>query len=149
MASSGILLTVISTQPVISILGGCIGRGTIISMALVLFVLPGILVLGDKIIEKTSFEMKGIELGEREENGTMLVNGRVRGYVAGYMDAEVNGALHGRVHALIATGDDLEVLEEDPDAVEKAKAELKNMQSLNLHSSITEAKGKGGVGNEK
>lgn len=149
MASSGILLTVISTQPVISILGGCIGRGTIISMGLVLFVLPGILVLGDKIIEKTSFEMKGIELGEREENGTMLVNGRVRGYVAGYMDAEVNGALHGRVHALIATGDDLEVLEEDPDAVEKAKAELKNMQSLNLHSSITEAKGKGGVGNEK
>lgn len=149
MASAGILLTVISTQPVISILGGCIGRGTIISMALVLFVLPGILVLGDKIIEKTSFEMKGIELGEREETGTMLVNGRVRGYVAGYMDADVNGALHGRVHALIATGDDLEVLEEDPDAVEKAKAELRKMQSLNLHSDILDAKKEGGAGNEK
>ena len=123
MASSGILLTVISTQPVISILGGCIGRGTIISMALVLFVLPGILVLGDKIIEKTSFEMKGIELGEREETGTMLVNGRVRGYVEGYMDADVSGALHGRVHALIATGDLLDV-KEDPDAVQKAKEEF-------------------------
>ena len=121
MASAGILLTVISTQPVISILGGCIGRGTLISMGLVLFVLPGILVLGDKIIEKTSFEMKGIELGEREETGTMLVNGRVRGYVEGYMDADVNGALHGRVHALIATGDNLDVVEEDPNAVQKAR----------------------------
>lgn len=122
LASSGILLTVISTQPVISILGGCIGRGTIISMILVLFVLPGILVLGDKIIEKTSFEMKGIDVGEREETGTMLVKGHVRGYVSGVIDAEVDGVLHGRVHAAIATGGTVDVAEEDPYAAEKAKA---------------------------
>ncbi len=123
LASAGILLTVISTQPVISILGGCIGRGTIISMLLVIFVLPGILVLGDKIIERTSFEMKGIELGEREATGTMFINGRVRGYVSGVVDADVVGMLHGRVHAIIETGDGLEVAEEDPDAVQKAKEE--------------------------
>ena len=140
MASAGILLSMISTQPVISILGGCIGRGTLISMGLVLFVLPGILVLGDKIIEKTSFEMKGIELGEREETGTMFVNGRVRGYVSGVLDADVVGMLHGRVHAMIATGDGLDVVEEDPDAVEKAKEEFKKEQA-----GIKE----GGAGNEK
>ncbi len=132
MATTGILLTVISTQPVISILGGCIGRGTLISMALVLFVLPGILVLGDKIIEKTSFEMKGIEIGEREENGAMLVKGHVRGYVSGVIDAEVDGVLYGKVHAAIATGGTIELGEEDPEADAKARAMfLKDAPSVN------------------
>ena len=131
LASSGFLLTIISTQPVISILGGCIGRGTVISMVLVLFVLPGILVLGDKIIEGTSFEMKGIDIGEREETGTMLVKGHVRGYVSGVIDAEVDGVLHGRVHAAIATGGIVDVKEEDADAAEKAKEMLyKDMPKL-------------------
>ena len=30
----------------------------------------------DKIIEKTSFEMKGIAISEFEENGTMRVKGK-------------------------------------------------------------------------
>lgn len=133
LASSGFLLTIISTQPVISILGGCIGRGTMISMVLVLFVLPGILVLGDKIIERTSFEMKGIDIGEREETGTMLVKGHVRGYVSGVIDAEVDGVLHGRVHAAIATGGIVDVKEEDPDAAEKAKEMIyKDIPEQNL-----------------
>lgn len=121
LASAGFLLTIISTNPVISILGDCIGRGTLISMVLVMFVLPGILVLGDKIVERTTFEMKGIELGEREETGTMLVNGHIRGYVAGVLDADVAGVLHGRVHAMISTKDALEVTEEEKGAVENAK----------------------------
>ena len=122
MASTGLLIGSISTQPVTAIMGECIGRGTIISMFLVLFVLPGILIIGDKIIERTTFEMKGIEVGEREETGTMLVKGHVRGYVSGVIDAEVDGVLHGRVHAVIATGGTVDVAEEDPDAAEKAKA---------------------------
>lgn len=121
LASAGFLLTIISTQPVISILGGCIGRGTLISMVLVLFVLPGILVIGDKIIEKTSFEMKGIEIGEREETGTMMVKGHIRGYVSGVLDAEVDGVLHGRVHAAVATGGTVDVAEHDPEAADKAR----------------------------
>ena len=102
-------------------------------MVLVLFVLPGILVLGDKIIERTSFEMKGIDIGEREETGTMLVKGHVRGYVSGVIDAEVDGVLHGRVHAAIATGGIVDVKEEDPDAVEKAKEMIyKDIPEQNL-----------------
>ena len=122
MASTGILISMISTQPVTAVMGECIGRGTIISMILVLFVLPCILIVGDKIIERTSFEMKGIDVGEREETGTMLVKGHVRGYVSGVIDAEIDGVLHGRVHAAIATGGTVDVAEEDPDAEAKARA---------------------------
>ena len=78
--------------------------------------------VGDKIIERTTFEMKGIEVGEREETGTMLVKGHVRGYVSGILDAEVEGVLHGRVHAVIATGGTVDVAEHDPEAAVKAKA---------------------------
>ena len=39
-------------------MGNCMGRGTIISMVLVLGVLPSILVLGDSIIQKTKFKSK-------------------------------------------------------------------------------------------
>ena len=55
MASAGLLIGNMSAQPVVSIMGTCLGRGTIISMILVLFVLPSFLVLGDSIIERSRF----------------------------------------------------------------------------------------------
>lgn len=115
LASTGMLIGMISTQPVTAIMGECIGRGTIISMALVLFVLPGFLVIGDKLVERTSFEMKGIEIATAEATGTMVVKGRVRGYVSGVLDANVDGVLHGRLHAAIATGAAVNVVEERED----------------------------------
>lgn len=121
LAATGMLIGSISTQPVTAIMGECIGRGTIISMILVLFILPCILIVGDKIIERTTFEMKGIDVGEREETGTMFVKGHVRGYVSGVIDAEVDGVLHGRVHAAIATGGTIDVAEEDPNAEKEAR----------------------------
>ena len=61
------LISVLTTNPVIAAIGECLGRGTIISIILVLFVLPQILVLGDSIIERTSFEMKGIGVTTRTD----------------------------------------------------------------------------------
>ncbi|MBQ1234788.1 MAG: MMPL family transporter [Oscillospiraceae bacterium] len=58
MAAAGLLIGGISAQPVVSIMGTCIGRGTIISILLVLFVLPALLVFFDKIIQKTKFGQK-------------------------------------------------------------------------------------------
>lgn len=122
LASSGFLLGIIGTQPVMAIMGDCIGRGTTISMILVLRVLPCVLVIGDKLIEKTSFEMKGIAISEFEENGTMRVKGRLRGYVEGIIDGEVDGIVYGRVHAAIASsGVSIDIEEMDEFAVEKAK----------------------------
>lgn len=103
MASAGILIGVISAQPVVSIMGTCIGRGTIISIFLVLLVLPAILVLGDSVIERTSFKIKGVELNTRTVSGTMKVHGHVRGYVSGMIDADIKGTLKGDFNAFIST----------------------------------------------
>ena len=109
LASAGILISVLTTNPVIAAIGTCLGRGTIISMLLVLLVLPQILILGDTIIERTSFEMKGVAGMTRTASGTMHVNGRVRGYINGVVDADINGVLHGQFSANVATGTEFEV----------------------------------------
>ena len=75
--------------------------------------LPQILILGDTIIERTSFEMKGVGGIARTASGTMHVNGRVRGYINGVVDAEIKGVLHGQFNASIATGTELTI--EKPD----------------------------------
>lgn len=107
LASAGMLIGNMSAQPVVSIMGTCIGRGTIISMILVLLVLPAFLVLGDSIIERTSFRIKGIEAHTHTASGTVHINGRVRGYVSGMIDGDFNGVLHGEMNANIATGGQL------------------------------------------
>ena len=103
MAAAGLLIGNMSAQPVVSIMGTCIGRGTIISIILVLFVLPSILVLGDSIIERTKFKIKTIEPKRREATGTVRVQGHVRGYISGMVDAEFDGMLHGKLNATIST----------------------------------------------
>lgn len=68
--TSGIALTVIGylmggfcSHGVLMQLGSLLGRGTLLSMAIVFFVLPGLLYLSDKIIEKTT---KGIKFFHEE-----------------------------------------------------------------------------------
>ena len=111
MASAGLLIGNMSAQPVVSIMGNCIGRGTIISIILVLFVLPSILVLGDSIIERTRFRMKGLEPKIREATGTVRVQGHVRGYISGVVDADFDGILHGQLNASVST--DGQITEEE------------------------------------
>lgn len=104
MASSGLLIGNLSAQPVVSTMGLCLGRGTIISIFLVLFVLPAFLVLGDSIINRTSFKLKTMEPRARSTNGTVRVKGHVRGYISGVVDADFDGILHGQLDASVATG---------------------------------------------
>ncbi len=115
MASAGLLIGNMSAQPVVSIMGTCIGRGTIISIILVLCVLPSILVLGDSIIERTRFSMKGIELPTRTASGTVFVQGHVRGYISGMVDADFDGVIHGQFNAAMSTDGQLEEQNESPD----------------------------------
>ena len=103
MASAGLLIGNMSAQPVVSIMGTCIGRGTIISMFLVLCVLPSILVLGDSIINRTSFKMKPILPPTKQAVGTMRVRGHVRGYISGVVDANIDGVLTGEINASVST----------------------------------------------
>ena len=108
MASSGLLIGNLSAQPVISIMGVCLGRGTIISIFLVLFVLPAFLVLGDSIINRTSFQLKGIEPRTRTATGTVRVQGHVRGYINGIVDADITGIIHGQLNASVSTEGQIE-----------------------------------------
>lgn len=57
LAFAGIAIGFLSSEPAISSIGICLGRGTIISIVLVMGILPQLLVLGDYIIEKTSFNI--------------------------------------------------------------------------------------------
>ena len=119
MASAGLLIGNMSAQPVVSIMGSCIGRGTIISIFLVLVILPSILVLGDSIINRTSFRLKVLEPKARAATGTMRVQGHVRGYVSGLVDADFDGILHGQLNASINTeGQITETTEEITESLE-------------------------------
>ena len=108
MASSGMLIGNLSAQPVVSIMGLCLGRGTVISIFLVLFVLPAFLVLGDSIINRTSFRLKTMEPKTRTATGTVRIQGHVRGYINGVVDADISGILHGQLNASLSTEGKLE-----------------------------------------
>ena len=119
MASAGILIGNMSAQPVVSIMGMCIGRGTVISMILVLLVLPSILVLGDSIISRTKFHLPLPEPRQKEAEGLVYVNGRLRGFVSGNLDGEFTGVIRGKVDANVSTETDLNIQELDtPEYIE-------------------------------
>lgn len=58
LASAGFALALTSNNPIISELGILLGRGTLLSLAMVSFVLPALLLIFDKVIRKTSLNMK-------------------------------------------------------------------------------------------
>lgn len=60
LACAGFAIGLLSSNPTISSVGSSLGRGTVISIVLVMGILPQLLVLGDFIIEKTSFNLKDI-----------------------------------------------------------------------------------------
>ncbi len=104
LASAGVLISYMTTNPVIAAIGECLGRGTIVSIILVFFVLPQILVLGDFIIEKTSFKIEtNLSKNMQNTNGTIALNGRIRGKVNGYVDGDFKGVLRGQLNALVST----------------------------------------------
>ncbi len=67
LASAGFAIGLLSSNPVISSVGSSLGRGTVISIVLVMGILPQLLVLGDFIIEKTSFNLKDIKRDIKEK----------------------------------------------------------------------------------
>lgn len=102
LASAGILIGILSTTPSIASIGVCLGRGTLISIFLVMGILPQILLLGDVIIEKTAITMKR-KLSTQSKSGNMRVHGHMRGYVSGMVDGEFSGTIRGTVNAALET----------------------------------------------
>ncbi|NBH26908.1 RND transporter [Lachnospiraceae bacterium] len=104
LAGAGALIGQMTTNPIISAIGNCLSRGTVISIFLVLAVLPQILVLGDHIIERTSFELNHINLTAKSYSGLVRVQGRIKGQVNGTIEGSFNGILRGDMEAVVIAG---------------------------------------------
>lgn len=103
MTAAGFLIGKISTEPAIVGIGECLCRGTVISIFLVMFILPQLLLLGDAFVERTCFNIK-IPKMAHSASGTIYVNGRVRGRISGVVDANIQGTIFGDVSAVVETG---------------------------------------------
>lgn len=96
LTCAGFLIGEIASDATVASIGVALGRGTLISIILVLFVLPQILLMGDIIIEKTALTMN-ITRPQREVAGRVRVMGHVRGYVQGEIDADIQGTFQGQM----------------------------------------------------
>ncbi len=115
LALAGILIGQMTSEASIVGIGQSLGRGTIISIILVMFCLPQILLLGEKIIDMSSFNVKKPikhlnSVGLVRLDGVIAgeINGQVRGIIHAYVDGDVN------VNLISGTG-----VEEEKERLEK------------------------------
>lgn len=112
MAVAGMLIGNMTSDCAIYGIGLCLGRGTIISLFITMFVLPQILLVGDTIIEKTAFVMN-VPIKSHQLSGVTRINGAVRGQINGTVIGTMNAVIRGEVNALVDTGNVSELKKED------------------------------------
>lgn len=100
LASAGFAIGLIASNETISAIGIYIGTGTVTSIFLVMMVLPQILLFGDVVIMKTTFEIHTTNRTTRRV-GVMRIDGRIKGNINGTIDAEVHGLFRGDLNAVI------------------------------------------------
>ncbi len=115
LAAAGILIGRMTSEAAICGIGQSLGRGTIISILLVMFVLPQILLIGGMIIDRTSFQVK--KPAKRKENtGLTKIDGFVTGRISGDVKGIVHGVVDGDVDVRIISGNAKEVEGNEKDA---------------------------------
>ena len=114
LAVAGTLIGLMTSTPSITGIGQNLGRGTIISILLVMFVLPQILLVGGKIVDMTAFEMPNVAK-KHSGRGRIRVDGMVRGEIHGTVSGIVHAAVDGEVDLNLISG---AVSEEDKDEAE-------------------------------
>lgn len=112
MAVSGILIGKMTSDVAIYGIGKSLGRGTLISIFVTMFVLPQILLAGDKIIEKTAFVMN-MPIRTKNVTGLMRVDGLVRGRIEGTVTGTMSAIVRGNVSAYVEAGDVTQLTEEE------------------------------------
>ena len=103
MTVSGLLIGRMTSDACIVGIGQCLGRGTIISILLVLFVLPQILLIGTRIVDRTSFAVPKL-VARSSGNGRMRVNGIVQGEIHGSVAGTMNAIVDGDVQLTVISG---------------------------------------------
>ena len=149
LAASGFIIGFMSSDAAISSIGICLGRGTLISIFLVMSILPQLLLLGNKIIDKTSFTVKA-PFKQHTGQGRVAVDGRIRGYINGRVDGTFSGTVDGGVDASIISGS---ITPDDDDGEDRENTEYETWDtrsdSETNNTDETESESdKGGGGNE-
>jgi hypothetical protein len=103
MALAGFFIGQLSSDGAICGIGQCLATGTVISIFLVMFVLPQILLIGEKVIEHTSFKVS-IPLKLDHGMGLVRVDGLVQGAVNGVVIGEMHALVRGEVNAIVRMG---------------------------------------------
>ncbi len=111
LALAGIFIGQMSSDGAVCGIGQCLGRGTIISIFIVMFILPQILLVGEKIIDRTSFAVS-MPLKLERTSGLMRVDGVVRGRINGTVTGEIHGFVRGEASLFVNMGK-MEQLEDD------------------------------------
>lgn len=101
LAVAGTLIGMMTSTASITGIGQNLGRGTIISILLVMFVLPQILLVGGKVVDMTAFEMPNVAK-KQQGRGRVKVDGLVRG--------EIHGVVSGTIHAIVDGDVDLNLI---------------------------------------
>ena len=118
MVLAGFTIGYMTSGEAIAGLGMSLGRGSTISILLVLFALPQILLLGDKLISATTFEVYR-PVHSKEESGDILVNGAIRGNVNGVVAGRLNGIIRGDASIMLLSGSADKVSEDVVKQIEK------------------------------
>ncbi|MDO4188430.1 MAG: MMPL family transporter [Lachnospiraceae bacterium] len=126
LAVAGVLIGKLTSDGAIYGIGQCLGRGTIISIFITMFVLPQILIVGDTIIEKTAFVMN-MPVKPKTATGLMRVEGIVRGNVDGVFTGYMRGIVRGNLNAFVENGELTEIKEE------KLIEENKSIEKIDLN----------------
>lgn len=119
LAVAGTLIGRMTSEAAICGIGDGIGRGTIISIILVMFVLPQLLLVGERLIDRTSFSMPS-HVQRTSAHGKVTVDGMVRGEIHGYVSGVIRATVDGDVNVNVISGRVREKAEEEAEDDEEA-----------------------------
>ncbi len=103
MSICGFLIGSMTSEAVIAGIGESLGRGTVISIIMVMFALPQILLVGSKVIDMTSFAVPNV-LPRHIGEGRMRLDGVVRGEIHGTVSGVVHAVVDGDVNMTVISG---------------------------------------------
>ena len=112
LMAAGFLIGGMTSDGAICGIGESLGRGTLISIVLVMFVLPQILLIGGTIIDKTSFAIPAM-MKKKKATGRVSVDGFVTGEISGTFSGMIHGVVDGEVNLNLISGTAAEEEEEN------------------------------------
>ena len=116
MAVAGTLIGRMTSECCIYGIGKSLGRGTVISLIVTMFVLPQILLVGDKVIELTAFVMN-VPIQSRQRSGSMRIDGAVRGHINGTINGVIHATLKGDISAYV-DNESIQMLDDEGNVIE-------------------------------